>query len=140
VELEASAKVRIVGASRQFIERIVLQRIEAAEPDQTVREFSDLLTGPVVLTSELLRSGVCLARWLLEDVGRRENYSAPDPCRVELRNQVGRRPRLRRCYGWRRRHQRGKLWAEQVLMVIGERRRQGHIRPSVLRSGRSAAS
>ena len=53
VELEPTAEVRVFGAPRQLLERVVLQRVEAAESDQPIRERGDLPAGPVVVASDL---------------------------------------------------------------------------------------
>jgi hypothetical protein len=70
VQLEAATEVRVLGAPRQLIERVVLQRVEAAEPDQTVWKTSDLPACPVVVATDFLGGRVCVAGRLLEDIGR----------------------------------------------------------------------
>lgn len=54
VQLEAVAKARILRAAGQLLERIVPERIEAAEASQPIREACHLLAGPVVLGLDLL--------------------------------------------------------------------------------------
>ena len=121
VQLEAPAKVRISRAAHELLECVVLQRVETTESDQPIGKLRHLPAGPVVLASELLRGRVNLTRRLFEDVGRRQHDRTLDPRRIELLDEVGCSPRLHRCDRRRRRHQRRKLRAEQVLMVIGER-------------------
>jgi hypothetical protein len=127
VQLEAAAKVRIGGAAGQLLERVVLQRIQPAESDQTVWKLCDLFAGPVIVAFELLCGVVSVSRRLLEDVRRGQDDCAFDAGRVELLDQVGGGSRLHRGHRRRRRHECRKLGAEQVLMVVGERHRRPRV-------------
>jgi hypothetical protein len=42
MQFEAAAQVRIFRAPRQLVEGVVLERVEAAESDETIGELSDL--------------------------------------------------------------------------------------------------
>ena len=89
VQLEAAAKVRIGGTPGQLLERVVLQRVQPAESDETVRKLCDLLAGPVVVASELSPQ----RRLRCEKAARRCRPSTgrlpADARGVQLRNQVG---------------------------------------------------
>ena len=55
VQLEASTEIRIPDAPRQFVERVILEWVQTAEANETVRELCDFTAGPIVLTPDFLR-------------------------------------------------------------------------------------
>ena len=48
VQFHSGAKMRVGGASRDLVDRVVLQRVDAAEPDQPIGILRDLVARPVV--------------------------------------------------------------------------------------------
>jgi hypothetical protein len=104
VQFEAAAKVRIGGTAGQLLERVVLQRVQPAESDQTVWKQCDLFAGPVIVAFELLLGVINVSRRLLEDVRRGQDNCAFYAGSVELRDQVGGGSRLHRGHRGRRRH------------------------------------
>src|SRR6266511_2302035 len=48
MKLEAGPQMRIVGAARDLLERVVSQWIDAAEANQAVRQPGHFVAGPVV--------------------------------------------------------------------------------------------
>ena len=83
VHLHAVSKVRVLRASRELGERVILQRIDAAEPDEAIGVFRHLLAGPVIVRPQPLGGIVDLSRPLLPDVGRRKHHRALDAGGIE---------------------------------------------------------
>jgi hypothetical protein len=84
VQFEAAAKVRVGGTAGQLLQRVVLQRVQRAESDQTPWKLCDLPAGPVIVAFEFLLGVVNVSRRLLEDVRRGQDDCAFDARRVEL--------------------------------------------------------
>jgi len=61
MQFEAAVKVRIGRTAGQLLERVVLQRVQPAESDQTVWKLCDLFAGPVIVAFELLRGVVSVS-------------------------------------------------------------------------------
>src|SRR4029079_8568202 len=103
VELESRAQIRIPRAALDFVERIVAERIDRTEPDQTRRVRGDLRADPVVLRAN---SGVLVRARVLERVGESvgvgKNHRAVDAGDIHLLDQI----RGRDCLGSRKNGQR----------------------------------
>src|SRR5258705_5383430 len=90
VQLEPGAKPRILRAPRDLVDRVVLQRVDAAPAAQPRRELRHLPARPVVLRLHLRvlvldRRPVRVA----ELIGGRENGGPLNVGRVEVRQQAG---------------------------------------------------
>lgn len=122
VHLHAVPEVRVLRAARELGERVILQRIDAAEPDEAIGVSRHLLAGPVIVRPQPLGGIVDLSRPLLPDVGRRKHHRALDAGGIEQGNHLvaaNWRDGCRRRSG---RDQRGQRGTEQVLVMVGQRR------------------
>lgn len=132
VKLEPGAKARIFRAAGHLRQRVVPQRIDAAEPDEAVRVPRHLLARPVVLGAHLLCIIRHVARRLAEDVRHRMDDGAPDPRSVERGHEIRGGDRLQRELRRRFRYQGRNGRTEQVLMMVDDRRRlridRSHVR------------
>src|SRR4051812_33267040 len=68
VELDTVAEIRMARTPRELIERIRLERIEAAERPQPLRELHRLSANPVVLGANLGVLVIDGPRWAAEHV------------------------------------------------------------------------
>ena len=90
VEFEAEVQPRVPGTSRHLVERIVLQRIHAAQAGQPPRIPDQLLACPIVL-----RLDPCVfvldrrLVWIAELIGGRQDGGALNAGRIEIRDQPG---------------------------------------------------
>jgi hypothetical protein len=116
MQFETGPQMRILCAARNLLERVVSQRVDAAEANQTILELCDFAAGPVVFIDDSRALVLDLRRTVrvTERVRLREDSRAPDAGGVEQRDQIGRCDWFDSC----RRCDDG---AVQVLVVVGDR-------------------
>src|SRR5947207_15832947 len=78
----------ILRAPRELPQRVILERVEPAKSNEPTRILRRLLGVPIVLGSDPRVLVSEAARRTAVDVCSREQQSAPDPRRVEQRNQI----------------------------------------------------
>src|SRR6185503_11817262 len=88
VKLDAAAEAPVGGAAGELLQRVVLQRVEAAERDQPVRIARRLRGGPVVLGPYLGVLVFYRASRAPVYVCDREHDRAADARRVEEGDEV----------------------------------------------------
>ncbi len=114
VQLQAAPQPRILRAARELVERVLLERIHAAEADETIGKTCDLPTRPVVFRLDPLvfvHTGCC---GIPQQVRDGQDGGTTDSSRVQERDEVVHGDRLHT-------FRFGNNAAEQVLMMIGDR-------------------
>jgi hypothetical protein len=116
VQFQPVAEMRVLRTTGQLLERIFLQWVDAAEAPEAIRVAGYLLTGPVVFRLHALILVLEFSIGAALEVCNGQ-YRGPSNARcVQQSNKVIGRDRFDR-------HHFDAGGAEQMLMMVGERRR-----------------
>src|SRR5256885_16911813 len=80
MELDPATQVRILCASGELVESVLLERVEAAECAQSFRVLRRLLAGPIVFRAHPGVFIVEAARGTAVDVGDGKQQCSSNPC------------------------------------------------------------